>query len=68
MLISNVSSSFLIMARPLRALDWVVIAALVILAALVIYLLQPLIIVIAIIAVGYIIYRWYTGRRLVRMG
>ena len=57
----------LIMARPLRALDWVVIAALVILAALVIYLLQPLIIVIAIIAVGYIIYRWYTGRRLVRM-
>lgn len=56
-----------IMARPLRALDWVVIAALVILAALVIYLLQPLVIVIAIIAVGYIIYRWYTGRRLVRM-
>jgi hypothetical protein len=57
----------LIMARPLRALDWVVIAVLVILAALVIYLLQPLVIVIAIIAVGYIIYRWYTGRRLVRM-
>jgi hypothetical protein len=56
-----------IMARPLRALDWVVIAVLVILAALVIYLLQPLVIVIAIIAVGYIIYRWYTGRRLVRM-
>jgi predicted PurR-regulated permease PerM len=57
-----------IMARPLRALDWVVIAALVILAAIVIYLLQPLIIVIAIAAVGYIIYRWYTGRRLVRTG
>ena len=56
----------LIMARPLRTLDWVVIAVLVILAAIVIYLLQPLIIVIAIIAVGYIIYRWYTGRRLVR--
>jgi putative flippase GtrA len=54
------------MARPLRTLDWVVIAVLVILAAIVIYLLQPLIIVIAIIAVGYIIYRWYTGRRLVR--
>jgi hypothetical protein len=68
MLNSNVSSSFLIMARPLRTLDWVVIAALVILAAVVIYLLQPLIIVIAIIAVGYIIYRWYTGRKLVRMG
>jgi hypothetical protein len=57
----------LIMARALRTLDWVVIAALVILAALIIYLLQPLVIVIAIIAVGYIIYRWYTGRRLVRM-
>jgi hypothetical protein len=55
------------MARPLRALDWVIIAVLVILAALVIYLLRPLVIVIAIIAVGYIIYRWYTGRRLVRM-
>ena len=54
------------MARPLRALDWVVIAVLVILAALVIYLLRPLVIAIAIIAVGYIIYRWYTGRRLVR--
>jgi hypothetical protein len=55
------------MARPLRALEWVVIAVLVILAALVIYLLRPLVIAIAIIAVGYIIYRWYTGRRLVRM-
>ena len=55
------------MARPLRALDWVVIAVLVILAALVIYLLRPLVIAIAIIAVGYIIYRWYSGRRLVRM-
>lgn len=55
------------MTRPLRALDWLVIAVLVILAALVIYLLRPLVIAIAIIAVGYIIYRWYTGRRLVRM-
>jgi hypothetical protein len=55
------------MARPLRALDWVVIAALVLLAALVIYLLRPLVIAIAIIAVGYLIYRWYTGRRLVRL-
>ncbi|HEX2558145.1 MAG TPA: hypothetical protein VHK86_07470 [Nitrososphaera sp.] len=55
------------MARPLRVLDWVVIAALVILAALVIYLLRPLVIAIAIIAVGYLIYRWYTGRRLVRV-
>jgi hypothetical protein len=68
MLNSNVSSSFLIMARPLRTLDWVVIAALVILAAIVIYLIRELVVVIVIIAVGYIIYRWYTGRRLVRMG
>jgi hypothetical protein len=56
------------MARPLRALDWVVTAALVILAAVVIYLLWWLIIALVIIAVGYFIYRWYTGRRLVRMG
>jgi hypothetical protein len=55
------------MARPLRALDWLVLGALVILAAIVIYLLQPLVIVIAIAAVGYLIYRWYTGKRLVRM-
>jgi hypothetical protein len=55
------------MARPLGALDWLVIAALVILAAVVIYLLQPLVVIIAIAAVGYLIYRWYTGRRLVRM-
>ena len=55
------------MARSLGVLDWVVIAALIILAALVIYLLRPLVIVIAILAVGYLIYRWYTGKRLVRM-
>jgi hypothetical protein len=56
------------MARPLRTLDWVVIAILVIVAAIVIYLLWPLIIAIAIIAAGYFIYRWYTGRRLIRTG
>lgn len=55
------------MTRPLRALDWIVIAVLVILAALVIYLLRPLVIAVVIIAVGYLIYRWYTGRRLVRV-
>jgi hypothetical protein len=55
------------MARPLGTLDWIVIAALVILAAIVIYLLQPLVVLIAIAAVGYLIYRWYTGRRLVRV-
>jgi Flp pilus assembly protein TadB len=68
MLNSNVDLSFSVMARPLKALDWVVIAALVILAAIVLWLLKELVIIIAIIAVGYIIYRWYTGRRLVRMG
>ena len=55
------------MARPLRLMDWAVIGILVILAALVIWLLRPLIVVIAIIAAAYLIYRWYTGRRLVRM-
>ena len=55
------------MARPLNTLDCVVIAALVILAAVLIYLLRPLVIVIAIAAVGYLIYRWYTGRRMVRV-
>ena len=68
MLNSNVGSSPLIMARPLRMLDWVVIAALVILAAVVIWLIKELVVVIVIIAVGYIIYRWYTGRSLVRTG
>jgi hypothetical protein len=56
------------MARPLRALDWVVIAVLVILAAIVIWLIRELVVVIVIIAVGYIIYRWYTGKRLIRTG
>ena len=56
------------MARPLRTLDWAVIAVLVIVAAIVIYLLWPLVIAIAIIAAGYFIYRWYTGRRLIRTG
>ena len=55
------------MARPLNALDWVVIAVLVIVAAVLIYVLRPLVIVIAIAAVGYLIYRWYTGKRLVRL-
>ena len=55
------------MARPLNLLDWIVIAAQVIVAAVVIYQLQPLVIVIAIAAVGYLIYRWSTGRRLVRV-
>jgi hypothetical protein len=56
------------MVRPLRLLDWIVIAILVIIAAIVIYLLKPLVIAIAIIAVAYLIYRWYTGKRLVKVG
>ena len=55
------------MARPLNLLDWIIIAVLVIVAAVLIYLLRPLVIVIAIAAGGYLIYRWYTGRRLVRV-
>jgi Flp pilus assembly protein TadB len=55
------------MARSLNALDIAVIAALIILAAIVIYFLQPLVILIAIIAVGYLIYRWYTGKRTIRI-
>ncbi|MDQ4050746.1 MAG: hypothetical protein M3093_03965 [Thermoproteota archaeon] len=56
------------MARPLRALDWVIIAVLVIIAAVVLWFIRELVIVLVIIAVGYIIYRWYTGRRLIRTG
>jgi hypothetical protein len=48
------------MARPLGALDWLVIAALIIIAAIIIYFLWPLAIAIAIIAAAYFIYRWYT--------
>jgi hypothetical protein len=55
------------MARPLGATDWLVIGPPVILAAIIIYLLWPLVVVIAIAAAGYLIYRWYAGRRLVRM-
>ena len=66
MLNSNVDLSFSVMARPLRTLDWVVIAALVIVTAIIIYVLWPLVIAIAIIAAGYFIYRWYTGKRLIR--
>jgi len=51
------------MARPLNILDILVIAALIILAAIVIYLLRPLIVVLMIIGVGYLIYRWYTRRK-----
>jgi hypothetical protein len=47
------------MARPLGALDILIIAVLVILAALVIYFLWPLVIAIIIIGAAYYIYKWY---------
>ena len=54
------------MVRTLNIIDIIVIAVLVIIAALIIYLLRPLIIAIVIIAAGYLIYRWYTKRKLFR--
>jgi uncharacterized protein (UPF0333 family) len=39
----------------------------VIIAALVIYFLWPLVVVVAIIAAAYFIYRWYTGKSTVRV-
>lgn len=54
------------MARALNIMDIIVIAVLVIIAALIIYLLRPLIIAIVIIAAGYFIYRWYTKRKIIR--
>jgi hypothetical protein len=51
----------------MRALDWLIIAVLVIIAALVIYYLWPLAVAIAIIAAAYFIYKWYTGQRPVRV-
>jgi hypothetical protein len=55
------------MARPMRALDWLIVAALVIIAALVIYYLWPLAIAVAIIAAAYFIYKWYTGKSEIRI-
>ena len=55
------------LARSLSVFDIIIIAVLIIIAALLIYFLQPLVIAIAIIAAGYFIYRWYTKRKLVRI-
>jgi len=55
------------MARSMRALDWLIIAVLVIIAALVIYYLWPLAVAIAIIAAAYFIYKWYTGQSSIRV-
>ena len=54
------------MARALNLTDIIIIAILVIIAAVLIYLLRPLIIAIVIITAGYFIYRWYTKRKLLR--
>jgi hypothetical protein len=51
----------------MRALDWLIIAVLVIIAALVIYYLWPLAVAVAIIAAAYLIYRWYVGRPAIRL-
>jgi hypothetical protein len=57
----------LLLARSLSVFDIIIIAVLIIIAALLIYFLQPLVIAIAIIAAGYFIYRWYTKRKMVRV-
>jgi len=48
-----------LMARPLGILDVMIIAALIIVAAIVIYFLWPLVIAVIIIGVAYYIYKWY---------
>lgn len=47
----------------LKLSDGVVIALLIIFAAIVVYLLSPLIIAVLIIAIGYFVYRWYTNHQ-----
>ena len=47
----------------LKLTDIVIIAILIIVAAIVIYLLSPLIIAVVIIAIDYLVYRWYTNSR-----
>lgn len=55
------------MARPLGMIDWLVIIALIIIAAVIIYFLWPLAVAVAIIAAAYFIYKWYTGQRTVSL-
>jgi len=47
------------MARSLGIIDVLILAALIIVAAIVIYFLWPLIIAIIIIGAAYLIYKWY---------
>lgn len=51
------------MARSLRAVDWLVLAVLIVIAAIIIYFVTPLAILIAIAAAAYFIYKWYVGDR-----
>jgi uncharacterized protein HemY len=50
-------------ARPLGITDILIIAALIIVAAIVIYFLWPLVIAIVIIGAAYYIYKWYRYKR-----
>lgn len=52
-------SNWYVMARSLGVLDILIIAALIIVAAIVIYFLWPLVIAIIIIGAAYYIYKWY---------
>ena len=45
----------------LKISDIAIIAVLIIVAAIVVYLLSPLIIAVVIIGIAYFIYRWYTN-------
>ena len=47
------------MTRPLGAPDILIIAALIIVAAIVIYFLWPLVIAVIVIGTAYYIYKWY---------
>lgn len=47
----------------LKLRDIAIIAILIIFAAVVIYLLSPLIIAVVIIAIAYFVYRWYTNNK-----
>jgi hypothetical protein len=53
-------------ARPLGILDIIVIAILIIVAAIVIVFLWPLVVLVAIIAAAYFIYKWYKRERVLR--
>jgi hypothetical protein len=50
------------MTKSLGVLDILIIAALIIIAALVIYFLWPLVVAVVIVGVGYYIYKWYRKR------